>query len=55
MYEELKKFVGELGTNRNYKTAKDNRAFLQKIKVEAQRLRKVITDKVKKKEFDAEA
>lgn len=52
MYERINELVGKLGANYNYPSARDNRAILQMIKVEAQELRNAITKKVKAKEFD---
>lgn len=52
MYENIKELVSKLGANYNYRTAKENRAILQLIKVEAQELRNAITTKVKIKDYD---
>lgn len=54
MYDKLKELVEELEKEpvKNYRVAKEHRSILQLIKVEAQELRKSISQKVKDKNYD---
>lgn len=56
MFDKIKELVGELEKEpiKNYRVAKEVRAVLQLIKVEAQELRQKISKKVKAKDYDKE-
>lgn len=56
MFSKLKELVGELEKEpiKNYRVAKEVRAILQLVKVEAQELRQKISEKVKAKNYDKE-
>lgn len=53
MYSKIKELVEELEKEpiKNYRVAKEHRAILQLIKIEAQELRKSISEKVKNKDY----
>jgi len=53
MFSKLQELVNSFELpNKNYRVTKDNRATLQMIKVEAQRLREVLSDMAKNKTFE---
>lgn len=56
MFDKIKELVGELEKEpiKNYRVAKEVRAILQLVKVEAQELRQKISEKVKAKNYDKE-
>lgn len=53
MFEKLKELVEELEKEplKNYRVAKLHRSILQLVKVEAQELRKIISEKAKNKDY----
>jgi hypothetical protein len=53
MFEKLKELVEELEKEplKNYRVAKEHRSILQLIKLEAQNLRNIISEKAKAKDY----